>query len=67
MKTPPKMISTKDILYFSDAFNVTRALVKKLDYYETLVKDTKIKSHLKTVRLNFYNQYKTLLEVLNNG
>ena len=67
MKTPPKMISTKDILYFSDVFNVNRAFIKKLDHYNTLVKDSKIKAHLKTVRLALNNHYKTLLEVLNNA
>jgi len=65
MIEPPKMVSTKDVMYISDILNTIYTLAKKLNYYE--INDEKIKQLINKITTSFTNQYSTLLEVLNNG
>ena len=67
MNKPPKMFSTKDILYFSDVLNVTRTYVKKFKHYENMIKDATIKKQVSTAAKDLEKQYNSLMGVLKNG
>ena len=67
MNEPPKMLSTKDILYFSDILNVTGTYIKKFKHYDDLISCKEMKTLVLTITKELTSQYSVLLKELKNG
>lgn len=65
MREPPKMLSTKDLMYIEDLFNMLLTTNKKITYYESIAIDSKIKQLMHEIHNELKLEYNSLLEVIN--
>ena len=64
MTEPPKMLSSKDLMYITDILMISEAHIKKFREYSNILTDEKIKTEITTLETLLLNQFQTLLEVI---
>ena len=64
MVEPPKMLSTKDMMYITDILTISEAHIKKFREYSNILNDEQIKDEISAIEKLLLNQYQTLLEVI---
>lgn len=64
MKEVPNIISTKDLAYIEDMLNWNYTLIKKANFYKSLVTDKEIKKFMEKVVKEHKKSYEKLLTIL---
>lgn len=64
MKEVPNIISTKDLAYIEDMLNWNYTLIKKANFYKSLVTDKEIKKFMEKVVKEHKKNYEKLLTIL---
>ena len=64
MKTPPKMLSPKDVSYISDICNTILTLAKKAKDYAKHIEDEVICQHVQDHAHELEQQYNELLAIM---
>ena len=64
MKEVPNIISTKDLMYIEDMLNWNYVMIKKANFYKTLVNDKEIKKFFEKVSKEHKRCYEKILTIL---